>query len=96
MPRKSRTRAKVVAPPVAAAAMNDPNPEAQRRGVFNVIPAPRQDDEQLGRDKRVYARRRVTALERMEMGDNPWLDRSSAAALERYALLIEQAGYDSA
>lgn len=74
---------------------NDPTPERLRRDTFATIPAPRFADEVLGRDALRSTRRRVPPLERMTAGADPWLDKRQVVALERYELLIEQAGFDA-
>ena len=81
-------------PPVALDPPNDPTRERQARDDFDTIRAPRMAGEQLGRDKLASTRRRVSPVDRMTSGRDPWLDRRGAAAVERFALLIEQAGYD--
>jgi hypothetical protein len=83
------TKQKAKAAPIYAA--NDPTPERMRRDDFAVIPAPRMEDEHLGRDRLASTRKQACRVRRMEASG--WLTRPEAVALERYELLTEQCGY---
>jgi len=88
-------RRKKPQPAPAIIPQNDPTAERQRRDDFAVIAAPRGVDERIGRDALKTTRQRVSRVVRMEAGENPWLDKRGAVALEHYSVLIERAGYDA-
>lgn len=76
--------------PVVVAA-NDPTPERMRRDVFDVIPAPRMADEEIGRDRLAHTRKQASRVERM-LTDG-WIDRRGAKALELYENKLELSGF---
>ncbi len=78
---------------ILAPSPTEPTLERQRRDAFAVVSAPRQPGEQLGRDKLTRTRKRVCRIDRMKA--DGWLDNRQAAALQRYELLSEQAGYET-
>lgn len=76
---------------VPLAAANDPTPERLARDEFATIDAPRMLNEKVGRDALKTTRRQASRVRRMEA--EGWVTRAEGAALERYELMIEQAGY---